>query len=529
MNITRIFRLCAAAFCLFGLSAATLADYPAGYYDDLEGKCGTELMDAIRARCINHTEISYSSGTWDAFKTTDVQIINGQKYWWDMYSPELVAAPNSHPGLNVEHSVANSWWGGTKNAAYKDIVHLNPSNSDANSRKSNYPLAELGTVTWTNGVTNVGKPVSGQGGGATYCYEPCDEYKGDFARTFMYMFTVYSDISWKENTAWMYSTANRLIFQGWASDLLLKWSVADPVSEKETARNDGIYICQKNRNPFIDLPTLADHIWGDKATEPFYIGEVPDPKPDPNPNPDPNPAPDPQPDPVVKVYEWLAATSPSLTEGWTYENVEMDETLSYIWSWKNINSKYYLNASAYVSGKPYAAISYAWSPEVTMPEKVEATLTFSHAAKFQTTLRSLCKIAVKDVNTSEIFHHEITAWPTAGTWDFVNAGSYDLSAYAGKTIRVGFKYESDTTGADTWEINDAKFTVKDLGESSVEDVADCADDSFLVEVWGRNILVPAGARIFDLNGRPVDGEGIAPGIYIVAKPSFRQAVKVIVR
>lgn len=50
-------------------------------------------------------------------------------------------------------------------------------------------------------------------------------------------------------------------------NLLLKWHRQDPVSDKEIKRNDAVYEVQGNRNPFIDHPELAEHIWGDKKTE----------------------------------------------------------------------------------------------------------------------------------------------------------------------------------------------------------------------------------------------------------------------
>lgn len=50
-----------------------------------------------------------------------------------------------------------------------------------------------------------------------------------------------------------------------------------------------------------------------------------------------------------------------------------------------------------------------------------------------------------------------------------------------------------------------------------------------MEVWGNNILVPQGAHIFDLNGREFDGTGLNPGLYIVTKPSFGKAVKVMIK
>ena len=52
----------------------------------------------------------------------------------------------------------------------------------------------------------------------------------------------------------------------WSGNLLLKWHLADPVSQKELNRNEAIYAIQQNRNPFIDRPDFADLIWGDAAT-----------------------------------------------------------------------------------------------------------------------------------------------------------------------------------------------------------------------------------------------------------------------
>lgn len=152
------------------IMAATpaLASYPEGYYDSLNGKCGVELMHAVRAVAKDHKVISYGNDTWEAFRSTDIININGTDYWWDMYSDEKVKVGSSKPDnkiMNIEHSVAQSWWKGSSDSPRKnDIVHLNPSNSNANNRKSNYPLGEIDDVTWENGVTFVGHPKSGQGG-----------------------------------------------------------------------------------------------------------------------------------------------------------------------------------------------------------------------------------------------------------------------------------------------------------------------------------------------------------------------------
>ena len=50
----------------------------------------------------------------------------------------------------------------------------------------------------------------------------------------------------------------------------MKWAAQDPVSPKETARNNAVYGIQNNRNPFIDYPGLEQLIWGDKKDVTFH-------------------------------------------------------------------------------------------------------------------------------------------------------------------------------------------------------------------------------------------------------------------
>lgn len=253
----------------------------AEYYESIDGtKGGAALKTALYNLIKDHKQISYGSGsssTWAAFYTTDAVVENGQRRVLDMYSSEkryFGSKGSAVSGMNIEHSVAKSWWGGTENNAYCDLHHLNPSDQTANSRKSNYPLGELTSVSWDNGVTFVGK--ANIDGSSQNAYEPCDEYKGDFARVFMYMFTCYQDLSWKYT--WMnYANSTYPTLKPWAVKLLLKWHKQDPVSEKEVNRNNAVYAVQGNRNPYVDYPQLADYVWGDSINYTFRInGEVED-------------------------------------------------------------------------------------------------------------------------------------------------------------------------------------------------------------------------------------------------------------
>ncbi|MBJ2168128.1 MAG: endonuclease [Muribaculaceae bacterium] len=273
MNLRHItIALAAAAVCC----TAAHAEAPAGYYNSLDGKKEGELKTAIHNRVTGFRLVSSYSALPDYFRVTDVYPESNR--WWDMYSDIPLYAP-SFKGLNREHSFPKSWWGGsTTVSAYVDLNHLYPSESAANMAKSNYPLGEVdrsSTVAFENGVSTVGYPVQGQGGGASRVFEPADEYKGDFARTYFYMVTCYQNLTWK----WTYMVNQNVYptLNNWSVQLLMKWHRDDPVSQKEIDRNDAVYSFQDNRNPFIDHPELAEYLWGDRVGEVFRLGEAPEP------------------------------------------------------------------------------------------------------------------------------------------------------------------------------------------------------------------------------------------------------------
>ena len=259
---------------LAALSAS--ADIPVGYYNAIDGKTTEELKSAIQSVIRNHTQLTYNS-LWGHFRSTDMY--PDGVYYWDMYSD---IKRTSTGGMNREHSFPKSWWGGTQNEAYTDINHLYPSDGDANMKKSNSPLGIVNPAytTFDNGVSKVGNPLAGYGGGSSVVFEPDDRYKGDFARTYFYMVTMYQDYTWKTNYAWMLEQDLYPTLKPWAYNMLLEWSRNDPVSQKEIDRNEAVYRIQKNRNPFIDFPGLEEYIWGNKKGKPFNAnigGETGDP------------------------------------------------------------------------------------------------------------------------------------------------------------------------------------------------------------------------------------------------------------
>ena len=57
----------------------------------------------------------------------------------------------------------------------------------------------------------------------------------------------------------------------WALDMMMRWHVDDPISQKEIDRNDAIYGIQGNRNPYIDHPEYVNSVWGNMPVSPSNL------------------------------------------------------------------------------------------------------------------------------------------------------------------------------------------------------------------------------------------------------------------
>lgn len=255
-----------------------MADVPPGYYNRVEGTQKEQLKTAVH-QIIKEAAVPKYGGngpgyTWEGFWKADNA---GDNIVLDRYS-DIIRYFNgikSVSGMHIEHSFANSWWGGIKNQAYKDLHHLYPADGIANIMKSNNPIGIVGEdIRYDNGVTLVGMSLISPDN-TIKVWEPADEYKGDFARTYMYMVTCYEDYYdlWQKEGLSLLENNTYPVFKPWALDVLLQWSRNDPVSELEKNRNGVVFEIQGNRNPFIDFPHLAEHIWGEKSGEVFYTRE----------------------------------------------------------------------------------------------------------------------------------------------------------------------------------------------------------------------------------------------------------------
>lgn len=282
-----------SVLCLLCSVTVFAEDLKEGFYNPANGLKDCELKGALKELIRDHTVIGYGEGSWEVFYYAD-QDENG--YCMDMYCDDWkkFGAPGSAvSGCNVEHSFAKSWWGGAKNDAYKDCYHLNPSNSTANSARSNYPLGNVTNLVKTAGSLKIGKQHHDSLNVDFSIWEPKDEYKGDFARAYFYMATCYGKDKngnydptvcsayqgWRLDnkdvgSRFAMQNDNYLEFQPWEQEVLIQWHRQDPVSVKEIKRADAVSNFQHNRNPFIDYPYLAEYIWGEKAGEELNMADL---------------------------------------------------------------------------------------------------------------------------------------------------------------------------------------------------------------------------------------------------------------
>ncbi len=279
-------RLAAGIAMFAGFALQANAEYAPEYYSGLDGKRKETLKAAVKEAVKTHKTLGYTDlPTYWQYSDVYPEKYNGQTRWWEMYSNEVYLIRNNQTArssfsanrMQREHSVPKSWWKVGNDVeytpAYSDMWNLYPSDGPANQAKSNYPLGIVERASFDNNCTKVGVPVYGYGGGAEVVFEPADEYKGDFARSFFYMACVYDDISWQSRYNWMFVRSSYPTLQPWAYEMLLQWAREDRVSQKEILRNDAVEKSQGNRNPFVDFPELAEYIWGTRTAETFYVAD----------------------------------------------------------------------------------------------------------------------------------------------------------------------------------------------------------------------------------------------------------------
>lgn len=240
-----------------------------GYYDLLNNKSGEELKQALQAIVANEEEVrKHTYGdVVDILKASDENPDNSSEVWllylekgrskldYQMTSNNVRTWNREHifPQSRGGFSGATPSWSDGINrwettnandlsAAHSDAHHIRVADGPENSARGNKSYGPGGY----NGPSNT------QG-----------SWKGDVARSLFYMAIRYTALD--VESGFLPTTTASIMGD---LDALLEWHRNDKADDFEMNRNNIIYEWQRNRNPFIDMPELAEYIWGE------HVGEI---------------------------------------------------------------------------------------------------------------------------------------------------------------------------------------------------------------------------------------------------------------
>lgn len=422
------------------------AQIPAGYYNNAEGKDGFELKTELHNIIKGHTDIGYDA-VWNAFKTTDKKS-NGKV--WDMYSDKPSGTPpyeytfgtnqcGNYSGenscYNREHSFPKSWFNDAR-PMHNDLFHLYPTDGYVNGRRSNYPFGEVSSPSWTSLNGSKVGTCSFPGYSGTV-FEPIDEYKGDFARTYFYMATRYEDqiAGWYMDDI-LTKTAKQ-VYKDWYLKLLFKWHQQDPVSQKEIARNNAVYSYQKNRNPFIDHPEYAAKIWKGYGS-------------------DTNPE-----EVTVTLLNEPFDSELGLFSQYSVSGAQ-------VWRNNNYNGEYFAEMNGYSNSTTYANEDWLISPLIDLKTSLkDIKLSFITGHQFGNAADTQLEVYILEnytiggsPNASKVTKTNITSnfSYSTGNYEWKESGVYSMDNYIGKKLNIAFRYVTNSNSARLWRVDDVKVT-----------------------------------------------------------------------
>lgn len=173
---------------------------------------------------------------------------------------------------------------------------------------------------------------------------------------------------------------------------------------------------------------------------------------------------------------------------WTIENKNLPEGLSAVWTY---NEQYKcMLASGYSNNENFDSESWLISPVIDLAGQSEAYLEFDQALNFFSDIATAKKQAVVKIREENGSWTDLSIpqYPTALSWAFLNSGSIDIKAYAGKKIQIAFAYTSTSAKAGSWEVNNVKIVkeaaVVESFPADVTIVINDVKDSFVAATHG---------------------------------------------
>ncbi|WP_124980593.1 endonuclease [Nonlabens xiamenensis] len=246
---------------------------PTNYYNSLNGLSGAALEEAITAIIAeeNVVRIHTYDDVTEILKDADVSPLNSNKVWLfyteqerriidfqttsdntGKWNREHIYSRSRGGFFDIEYDRVNDGiavWTETNADSLRhgqsDAHHLRAVDGPENSSRGNSDYPEY------NG------PSGSQG-----------SWQGDVARALFYMDLRYNNLGLVNG-----NPPNTTVGQLGDLATLIQWHRNDPPDDFEMNRNNVIYTWQINRNPFIDLPDLAEYIYGNQIGQNYTLSE----------------------------------------------------------------------------------------------------------------------------------------------------------------------------------------------------------------------------------------------------------------
>lgn len=260
-NGTGSFRNYLTTAPLTGMVTSLGSMQPASYYSTVSTASASFVTD-LHNKINPHVQQFYSNyGTKMVSLFAARDTVGDQRVLTCVYSgqEQVYTEPFDWTANNFsrEHTYCHDWMPTNPASGlpeYDDYHHLFPTNqTDANAVRSNYPLGEVVSASYTYLGCKLGTDINGN-----VVFEPRDAQKGDAARALFYEATCYNGVS--GNNWSLPSYISGTIPYGQDQNLLKRWHYQDPPSSYEIARNDFVDSLQNNRNPFVDSVQYACYI-----------------------------------------------------------------------------------------------------------------------------------------------------------------------------------------------------------------------------------------------------------------------------
>ena len=312
------------------LPSLSSAAPPEEYYQSTSGLLGDDLRTALHDIINDHTVIPYSR-TDEVMRVIDQDSENPENIdlIYSSFSMSNTALGASGSSVwNREHLWPRSYGIESSGPDNSDLHNLFPCNASVNSSRGNKFFDEI-----DSGSPNSISPENTADGDS---WEPSDEDKGTVARAALYMSIRYDGSDGETSNLTLSDTPDSSTFKMGNLTTLLDWNRRFPPTPKEKSRNDSIFsgvqttagfLKQGNRNPFIDLPEIADALfipdgqltWFKWKWQSFTPEELEDPL-------IAGPLSDPDGDGFVNLIEFATNSNPTQAGSIPFYSVEADQT-----------------------------------------------------------------------------------------------------------------------------------------------------------------------------------------------------------